>query len=182
MHFGLIAFSGLFAVTFSIVFAYVADITNESDRSFAYGAVSASFALSMVLSPAMGSYLSDAYSDEVVTILATLISIADIFFILFLVPESLPEKLRLKSISFWESADPFSSLRRATKDSMIFTLCVVVFLSYLPEAGQYSCFFVYLKLVIGFTKIKISMFIAVVGVLSVVAQVSQMSLLSLSLS
>ena len=32
-------FSGLFAVTFSVIFAYVADVTDEHDRTFAYGAV-----------------------------------------------------------------------------------------------------------------------------------------------
>ena len=32
-------------------------------------------------------------------------------------------------------------------------LCVTVFLSYLPEAGQYSCFFVYLRLVMDFSKV-----------------------------
>jgi hypothetical protein len=32
--------SGIFAVTFSVVFAYVADITTEEDRSQAYGLVS----------------------------------------------------------------------------------------------------------------------------------------------
>ena len=31
--------SGIFAVTFSVVFAYVADITTEEDRSAAYGLV-----------------------------------------------------------------------------------------------------------------------------------------------
>ena len=33
------------------------------------------------------------------------------------------------------------------QDQLILMLCVTVFLSYLPEAGEYSCFFVYLKLV-----------------------------------
>ena len=33
------AISGIFAVTFSIVFAYVADCTSEVDRSSAYGLV-----------------------------------------------------------------------------------------------------------------------------------------------
>ena len=33
------------------------------------------------------------------------------------------------------------------QDLLILMLCVTVFLSYLPEAGEYSCFFVYLKLV-----------------------------------
>lgn len=50
-------------------------------------------------------------------------------------------------------------------------LCVTVFLSYLPEAGQYSCIFVYLKLAMGFSASMVSVFIAVVGILSIASQV-----------
>ena len=39
-YFVVTALSGTFAVTFSIVFAYVADITTKEDRSAAYGLVS----------------------------------------------------------------------------------------------------------------------------------------------
>ncbi len=35
-----VALSGIFAVTFSVAFAYVADCTTENDRSSAYGMVS----------------------------------------------------------------------------------------------------------------------------------------------
>ena len=38
-YFIAVAISGVFAVTFSIVFAYVADCTSEVDRSSAYGLV-----------------------------------------------------------------------------------------------------------------------------------------------
>lgn len=50
-------------------------------------------------------------------------------------------------------------------------LCVTVFLSYLPEAGQYSCIFVYLKLAMGFSVPMVVIFIAVVGLLSIGAQI-----------
>uniref|UniRef100_A0A1B6D0Q8 Major facilitator superfamily (MFS) profile domain-containing protein n=1 Tax=Clastoptera arizonana TaxID=38151 RepID=A0A1B6D0Q8_9HEMI len=147
--FAMISISGVFAVTFSVVFAYVADVTEEHERSMAYGLVSATFAASMVISPALGAYLMDVYSENVVVALATAIALLDVFFILVAVPESLPEKVRPSSwgapIS-WEQADPFSSLRKVGKDHTILMLCVTVFLSYLPEAGQYSCIFVYLKL------------------------------------
>jgi predicted MFS family arabinose efflux permease len=36
----MLSISGIFAVTFSVVFAYVADITTEEDRGQAYGLVS----------------------------------------------------------------------------------------------------------------------------------------------
>ena len=53
-YFATISISGAFAVTFSVVFAYVADVTEEADRSAAYGLVSATFAASLVTSPALG--------------------------------------------------------------------------------------------------------------------------------
>lgn len=56
-------------------------------------------------------------------------------------------------------------------DHRILMQCVTVLLSYLPEAGQYSCIFVYLKLKMGFSSIEVSIFIAVVGILSILAQI-----------
>ena len=38
--FGVLSISGVFAVTFSVVFAYVADCTDENERTTAYGLVS----------------------------------------------------------------------------------------------------------------------------------------------
>lgn len=73
--------------------------------------VSATFAASLVISPAIGAYLGRAYGDSLVVVLATAIALLDICFILVAVPESLPEKMRPASwgapIS-WEQADPFA--------------------------------------------------------------------------
>lgn len=178
--FALMSVSGLFSVTFSVIFAYVADITEENERSTAYGLVSATFAASLVTSPAIGAFLSLRYGDSVVVLLATIIAVADILFVLLLVPESLPDKMRLSSwgspIS-WEQADPFASLRKVGKDSTVLLICVTVFLSYLPEAGQYSSFFLYLGQVINFSSGTIAGFIAMVGILSIIAQTLLLSVL-----
>ncbi|XP_077570732.1 hippocampus abundant transcript-like protein 1 isoform X3 [Stigmatopora nigra] len=179
-YFALIAASGIFAVTFSVIFAYVADITDEQERSTAYGFVSATFAASLVTSPAIGAYLSAQYGDSLVVLIATVISVADIAFVFFMVPESLPDKMRLTTWGFplsWEQAHPFASLRRVGKDSTVMLICVTVFLSYLPEAGQYSSFFLYLRQVIDFSPATIAAFIAMVGILSIIAQTLLLSVL-----
>ncbi|GFR62927.1 hippocampus abundant transcript 1 protein [Elysia marginata] len=148
-YFAILSISGVFSVTFSVVFAYVADVTTEEERSSAYGLASATFAASLVTSPAIGAFLQDMYSETVVIWLAAAIAILDLLFILVAVPESLPEKLRPASwgsqIS-WEKADPFGALKKVGQDLLILLLCVTVFLSYLPEAGEYSSIFVYLRL------------------------------------
>lgn len=106
----MISISGAFAVTFSVVFAYVADVTTPEERSKAYGLASATFAASLVISPALGNALMDMYGDALVVALSTAIAVLDVFFILVAVPESLSEKMRPATwgapIS-WEQADPF---------------------------------------------------------------------------
>ncbi|XP_066537717.1 MFSD14 family MFS transporter [Hoplias malabaricus] len=183
-YFAVISMSGVFAVTFSVIFAYVADITQEHERSTAYGLVSATFAASLVTSPAIGAYLSQVYGDTLVVILASAIALLDICFILVAVPESLPEKMRPASwgapIS-WEQADPFASLRKVGQDSTVLLICITVFLSYLPEAGQYSSFFLYLRQVIRFTSETVAAFIAVVGILSILAQTVVLGILMRSI-
>lgn len=76
-----------------------------------YFQVSATFAASLVTSPAIGAYLARAYSDTLVVVLASGVALLDIGFILIAVPESLPEEMRPVSwgapIS-WEQADPFA--------------------------------------------------------------------------
>jgi MFS family permease len=142
--------------------AYVADITEKENRASACGLVSATFAASLVTSPALGAYISTRYSDDVVVLVASIIFILDILFIMFFVRESIQPKKEKKEYSdstspvspiasqevfSWQSVDPFTSLRIIAKDATVLQLAMVVFLSNLPEAGQFSCFFVYLKLV-----------------------------------
>ncbi|XP_059394929.1 hippocampus abundant transcript 1 protein-like [Carassius carassius] len=179
-YFAMISVSGTFSVTFSVIFAYIADVTDVRERSTAYGLVSATFAASLVTSPAIGAYLSASYGDNLVVLLATVIALADICFILLAVPESLPDKMRLNTwgapIS-WEQADPFASLRKVGQDTTVLLICITVFLSYLPEAGQYSSFFLYLRQVINFSPKTIAVFIGVVGILSILAQTLFLTLL-----
>ncbi|XP_041563899.1 hippocampus abundant transcript 1 protein isoform X2 [Drosophila elegans] len=173
--FAMISISGAFAVTFSVVFAYVADVTTPEERSKAYGLASATFAASLVISPALGNALMEMYGDTLVVALSTAIALLDVFFILVAVPESLSEKMRPASwgapIS-WEQADPFMALRKVGTDKTVLMLCLTVLLSYLPEAGEYSCMFVYLKLKMGFNYVEVSVFIAIVGILSITVQVT----------
>lgn len=64
------------------------------------------------------------------------------------------------------------ALRKVGTDKTVLMLCLTVLLSYLPEAGEYSCMFVYLKLKMGFNYVEVSVFIAIVGILSITVQVT----------
>lgn len=89
--------------------------------------VSATFAASLVTSPAIGAYLGHLYSDNLVIALASAVALLDMLFILVAVPESLPEKVRPASwgsqIS-WEKADPFGvSIRVEHKQLLLVAQC-----------------------------------------------------------
>ncbi|CAF2635549.1 unnamed protein product [Rotaria sp. Silwood2] len=174
-YFALISISGLFSVTFSVVYSYVADVTDENSRSTAY--VTATFAASLITSPAIGAHLARLYSENFVIVLGTVVAILDLVFIFFVVPESLPERLRADQKISWDKIDPFAALRNITNDRFICLICLIVLLSYLPEAGQYSCFFVYLRLMLGFSEDEIAYFIAFVGIFSCIAQTALLACL-----
>jgi hypothetical protein len=99
--------------------------------------ISATFAASLVTSPALGAYVESNYGMETVVALATAIAALDVLFVLVAVPESLPQKLRVSAWAplAWEQADPFAALRQVGKDKTILLLCVTVFFSYLPEVS-----------------------------------------------
>ncbi|CAF3121053.1 unnamed protein product [Rotaria socialis] len=176
-YFALLSISGLFSVTFSVVYAYVADVTDENSRSTAYGLVTATFAASLITSPAIGAHLTRLYSENFIIALSSAVAILDLLFIFFFVPESLPERLRTNQKISWNKVDPFGALRNITHDRFIYLVCFIVLLSYLPEAGQYSCFFVYLRLMLGFSEDEVAYFIAFIGILSCIAQTALLACL-----
>jgi len=170
-YFAVFSLSGVFSVTFSVVFAYVADITDDNDRTAAYGMVTATFFASFIVSPALGSYVAETYGDVSVVLLSTAIALLDVLFIVVCVPESLPTRPKTWGAPItWEQADPFSTLRSGMGNHHILQLGLIILLSYLPEAAQYSCMFLYLRQVINFSADEVATFIAVIGVLSVTFQ------------
>ncbi len=75
--------------------------------------VSATFAASLVVSPALGTWIDASYDhgEAQVVIIATMITVFNLMFIIFMVPESLPEVSRKTSWGTpitWEQADPFA--------------------------------------------------------------------------
>lgn len=241
--FALLSLSGIFSVTYTIVFAYVSDITDENERNTAFGLVSATFAASLVISPAIGTLIEARHGSSLVVLIATCAAVLDVIFIYFFVPESLGFKSRnisrtldhafdedevdlalldheeyeiydyqdsingahdtsslnhvttcnnnkssnLKNITLspdsmekiashrrkisWDQIDPFKSLRNLKSDKALWMISLAVFLSYMPEAGQYNSFMLYLMTMVGFSAEEVSLFIAWVGTLAVFSQV-----------
>jgi DHA1 family tetracycline resistance protein-like MFS transporter len=84
----LLALSGVFSSTFTLVFAYISDTVRQRDeRVSAYGLALATFGLSFTIGPMAGGYLSQA-STHYVFICSFLLTVLDLLYIYFILPES----------------------------------------------------------------------------------------------
>ncbi|SPP76839.1 blast:Hippocampus abundant transcript 1 protein [Drosophila guanche] len=120
--FVIASLSGVFGVTVSVVLAFVADVTTPEERLRSHGMVSATFATSLVISPALGNLLMNLFGINAVVLFATIISVMDVLFVWLAVPESLSTKGRT-SIS-WKQVNSFRIMRRLDSDILI--LCLIV--------------------------------------------------------
>lgn len=83
--------SGLFSATFPLVFAYIADCVEPNFRAAAYGLALATFGLSFCIGPLMGGYLAAEYSPHVVFVMSLVLAVIDVFYILFVLPETVKD-------------------------------------------------------------------------------------------
>lgn len=86
----LLALSGVFSSTFTIVFAFISDTVRERDeRVTAYGLALATFGLSFTIGPMAGGYISQlAGGKQYVFITSLLLTILDLLYIYAILPES----------------------------------------------------------------------------------------------
>lgn len=92
------AFDGLTGGNVSVANAYLADITEDKDRSSVYGKLSVSTNLGFIFGPALAGILSvTVYGEVLPVIAAVLISFAGILLIAFLVPEPRVHGLQIDS-------------------------------------------------------------------------------------
>lgn len=84
----LLALSGVFSSTFTLVFAYISDsVTQQDERVSAYGLALATFGLSYTIGPMAGGYLARA-NTHYVFLCSLFFTIVDLFYIYFILPES----------------------------------------------------------------------------------------------
>jgi len=84
----LLALSGIFSSTFTLVFAYISDTVRQQDeRVSAYGLALATFGLSFTIGPMVGGYLARTNMHHVF-LASLLFTILDLLYIYFILPES----------------------------------------------------------------------------------------------
>jgi MFS family permease len=83
-----VCLSGLFAATFPLTFAYIADCVDTDNRAAAYGLALATFGLSFSIGPILGGYASIEYGDRYVFLTSFLLVVVDVVYIAAVLPET----------------------------------------------------------------------------------------------
>jgi DHA1 family tetracycline resistance protein-like MFS transporter len=84
----LLALSGIFSSTFTLVFAYISDTVHKrDDRVSAYGLALATFGLSFTIGPMAGGYLAQEHTHYVF-LCSLFFTVLDVLYIYFILPES----------------------------------------------------------------------------------------------
>jgi MFS family permease len=136
----LLALSGIFSSTFTLVFAYISDTVREQDeRVSAYGLALATFGLSFTMGPMAGGYLGRTHK-QYVFLSSLVLTIIDLLYIYLVLPESrdiVPRQdgdskssLSFISLDHNFSWNPWDTLRIIAIDPFLRQVGKVAFLYY----------------------------------------------------
>lgn len=123
--------AGICGASFTTASAYIADVSDESNRAKNFGMIGAAFGLGFIFGPLIGSFFG-SFGTRVPFLAAAGFSLINFLFGYFILPESLKKENR--RAFDWKRANPFGSLRQLGKHQTVFNLIVVLFI--LNIAGQ----------------------------------------------
>lgn len=154
--------AGIMGASYTTATAYIADISDESNRSKYYGMLGAAFGLGFILGPGLGGLLA-GWGVRVPFIACAILSMLNFLYGYFILPESLKAENRRNFE--WKRANPIGALMHLRKYTTIIGLLVCFFLLYLAAQAVMTNWQYYSMLKFQWDETKIGISITAVGVL-----------------
>lgn len=121
-------FSGITGASITTASAYIADISDDSNRSKNFGLIGAAFGLGFIIGPVLGGFLGH-YGSRVPFYAASILCLVNFLYGYFILPESLDKDHRRNFD--WKRANPLSSLLRLKRYPQIIGLIIALVLVYI---------------------------------------------------
>lgn len=153
--------SGMTGAAFTVATAYMADISDESNRSANFGLIGAAFGIGFIIGPAIGGGISH-YGPEAPFIAAAVLNALNFFFGYFVLPESLKAENR-REIAFHQ-LNPFGSLYKVFTTKGIQLFVWVFVLLFLAGNVHPSVWTLYTETKFGWSSVQVGLSLAVVGI------------------
>ena len=129
---------GITGGTISTIFAYFADITPREQRTKYFGWVSAVVGVGTVLGPTLGGLLA-RFGYAVPMYFGAIITLLNVIYGYFFMPESLDQKERLEKITF-DRLNPFTLLTNILTMKTLKRLLLSAFLLWIPSGSLQAVF------------------------------------------
>src|SRR5881296_202822 len=160
-------FSGITAASYPTAGAYVADVTPPERRAAAFGMIGAAWGVGFILGPALGGVLG-GIGPRLPFWAAAGMSLASAGYGFFVLPESLPARVRKKFT--WRRANPIGSLTLLRSHRGLLGLASSTFLSFLAFQVLPSVFVIYAGSRYGGHEIQVGLTLTIVGVCNIAVQ------------
>ncbi len=152
--------SGMAGASFTPAYAYVADVTPPEKRAQNFGIISACFGVGFILGPALGGLLG-GLSPRTPFFVAAALSLTNLIYGIFVLPESLPETRRRPFR--WKRANPLGTLLQMRRHPVVLGLLAALFLWSLAHQVMPSTWSFYTKFRFGWSEAMIGLSLAAAG-------------------
>jgi DHA1 family tetracycline resistance protein-like MFS transporter len=153
--------SGLTGASMTVASSYMADISNDTNRTANFGLIGASFGVGFIVGPVLGGFVG-SFGHQYPFLLASVLSLSNFFFGLFVLPESLPENKRRKVDL--HRMNPFKSLGKILFKSPMVIFIWMYLLINLAGHSHPSIWTLYTQYKFKWTSMQVGLSLAAVGV------------------
>lgn len=160
--------AGLSGASMTVAMSYIADVSNEKNRTSNFGMIGAAFGLGFIIGPAIGGIVG-SYGHHWPFIIAALMSLTNFIFGVFILPESLPKDKRIKTITL-KSLNPLNSVYNILFKSNYRALIWAFFLFQIAVQAHASVWSLYTHLKFGWTAMEIGLSLTFVGLFLSIGQ------------
>ena len=159
--------SGVSGASYTVASAYIADISDDSNRSKNFGVIGAGFGLGFIVGPAIGGLIA-TQGTHYPFLAAAAFNLLNFLFGMFVLPESLPKERR-RSIPL-SGLNPFRSIVHSLQHPAIRSLVLVHVLLQLAGQTHPSIWTLYTRHRYGWSVAEVGISLAVVGIMSAISQ------------
>ncbi|MFP5076673.1 TCR/Tet family MFS transporter [Rhizobium sp. YIM 134829] len=155
--------AGISGASFSTASAFIADVSDDSNRARNFGLIGIAFGTGFALGPVIGGLLGE-FGPRVPFFGAALLSFVNFVIALFLLPETLPKSLRRPFE--WRRANPLGALRQMRHYKGIGPVLLVFFLYWQAHAVYPAVWSFVSALRFGWSEGQIGLSLGVFGIFS----------------
>ncbi|MES2382330.1 MAG: TCR/Tet family MFS transporter [Bacteroidota bacterium] len=154
--------AGVMGASFTTATAYIADISTPENRAQNFGLVGAAFGLGFIIGPVIGG-LASKWGANVPFLVAAALTLLNVLYGYFVLPESLPVANRRKFE--WSRANPIGSLKHLKKYPVVSGMVASLVLLYLASHAVQSNWSFYTMYKFSWNEEMVGYSLAVVGIL-----------------